>query len=150
MDSFVVGLACGLAVAVIVSAIMMFKVSDEKKKAKEEIEKYKKLLADKMEVEAEGIRKLKDENEKLKEANKNLEVEIRVLSEKSDKRDSRTLQIVRRALESLMTENPEFAQVWQDAYRKSEEAASGGFWTRFIPQRKKIAEAESQRIPDDE
>ena len=99
MDSFVVGLACGLAVAVIVSAIMMFKVSDEKKKAKEEIEKYKKLLADKMEVEAEGIRKLKDENEKLKEANKNLEVEIRVLSEKSDKRDSRTLQIVRRALE---------------------------------------------------
>ena len=121
MNPFIVGLACGLAVALIAIAVMMFRTSDAKKKAKEEVERYKKLLADKMEVEAEGIRKLKEENEKLKEANKNLEISLRTLSEKTDKRDLQRLQVMQKAADRLTVEAPGFAQAWQEALRKSEE-----------------------------
>ena len=127
MNPFIVGLACGLAVAVIAIASMMYRTSDAKKKAKEEVEKYRKLLADKMEVEADGIRRLKEENEKLKEQNKNLEVSLRVMSEKSDKKDLLRLQVMQRAAERLTVEAPGFAQAWQEALQRSEEESERVF-----------------------
>ena len=66
MNDFVVGLIVGLAVAVVLSVALLSKSSAQKKAAKEEVEKYRRMLQDRMELESEGLNKLKEENAELK------------------------------------------------------------------------------------
>ena len=60
MNDFLVGLIVGLAVAVVLAIVLLSRNASQKKEARKEIEKYKKMLQDRMELESDGIVKLKD------------------------------------------------------------------------------------------
>ena len=79
MEMFIYGLGAGLVIAALVAfyfSMKIGKLNDEKNK---EIQKYKNMLSDRMELEAEGLKKVKDENEELKKVNENLRVSLMAL-----------------------------------------------------------------------
>ncbi len=121
MQEFLIGLACGIAVAIIAAVYFSARLSREKKAAKAEIEKYKNMLTDRMELEAEGVRKTKEENEKLRKENENLRVSLMAMREKPGRKELQRLQVMQTAAERLTLNSPGFAPVWQAALQESEE-----------------------------
>ena len=60
MEMFIYGLCIGLVVAAIIAVVSVSRVSKAKAEGKAEAERYKRMLADRMELEAEGLKKVKD------------------------------------------------------------------------------------------
>ena len=121
MNDFVVGLIVGLAVAVVLSVALLSKSSAQKKAAKEEVEKYRRMLQDRMELESEGLNKLKEENAELKKQNENLRISLNTMSQKPGRKEMQRLDVYQTASERLSMNSPGFAPVWQAALKESEE-----------------------------
>ncbi len=64
MDKFLIGLGSGLLLALIVFMIMEIKLRNAKSTAKAENTKLKSMLTDRMEIESEGINKLKSDKKR--------------------------------------------------------------------------------------
>ena len=120
MNDFVVGLIVGLAVAVVLSVALLSKSSAQKKAAKEEVEKYRRMLQDRMELESEGLNKLKEENAELKKQNENLRISLNTMSQKPGRKEMQRLDVYQTASERLSMNSPGFAPVWQAALKESE------------------------------
>ena len=73
---FFIGLAIGLGVTAIVWIIYLFKVRSTRIKGEVEVRKYKDMLTSRMEIESEGVEKLKRSNEELKTQNENLRISL--------------------------------------------------------------------------
>ncbi len=82
---------------------------------KGEIKRYKRHLSDKMEIEAEAVQKIRTEVERLKKENENLRVKVASLSDSSDRRLDRDLEIYARAERRMMVGVPGFAGPWENA-----------------------------------
>lgn len=121
MNDFLTGLIVGLAVCLVVSVALLSKGASEKKRAKEEVEKYKKMLQDRMELESEGLSKLKEENAELKKQNENLRISLNTMSQKPGRKEMQRLDVYQTAAERLSMNSPGFAPVWQAALKESEE-----------------------------
>ena len=117
MNDFVVGLIVGLAVAVVLSVALLSKSSAQKKAAKEEVEKYRRMLQDRMELESEGLNKLKEENAELKKQNENLRISLNTMSQKPGRKEMQRLDVYQTASERLSMNSPGFAPVWQAALK---------------------------------
>ena len=121
MEMFIYGLCIGLAIAAVtavVSAVRVSRVRDEKEK---EVQKYRTMLTDRMEVESDGIRKVREENEELKKANENLRISLLALRDKPGRKELQRLQILQKAADRLTLNSPGFGPVWQAALKESED-----------------------------
>jgi len=84
-------------------------------KTKSSLKRYKKLLSDKLEVEAEATQNARKERDTLKAENENLRTRVTQLSEKADAKIQRELEILARAEKSMMINAPGFAPAWENA-----------------------------------
>ena len=132
MEIFIYGLGAGLVIAALVAfyfSMKIGKLNDEKNK---EIQKYKNMLSDRMELEAEGLKKVKDENEELKKVNENLRVSLMALRDKPGRKEMQRLQVLQKAADRLTLNSPGFGPVWQAALKESEEEFQK-VYSGFIP-----------------
>ncbi|MCR5732098.1 MAG: hypothetical protein K6G51_04085 [Sphaerochaetaceae bacterium] len=120
MKEMIYGFLAGAAVAVIVFIVMKVQALHAASTYKKEIEKYKKMLADKMEIEQDGITKLKEENEKLKNENNNLKISVQTWSQKPGRKEIQRLQVYQTAADRLTINAPGFGPAWQTALKESE------------------------------
>ena len=121
MEMFIYGLCVGLVVAAVVAVVSVSRVSKAKAEGKAEAERYKRMLSDRMELEAEGLKKVKDENEELRKMNENLRVSLLALRDKPGRKEMQRLQILQKAADRLTLNSPGFGPVWQAALKESEE-----------------------------
>lgn len=110
----------GLAVAVVLAVALLSKAASVKKQAKAEVEKYKRMLQDRMELESDGLTKLKGEVEELKKQNENLRISLNTMSQKPGRKEMQRLDVYQTAAERLSINSPGFAPVWQAALKESE------------------------------
>ena len=132
MEMFIYGLGAGLVIAALVAfyfSMKIGKLNDEKNK---EIQKYKNMLSDRMELEAEGLKKVKNENEELKKVNENLRVSLMALRDKPGRKEMQRLQVLQKAADRLTLNSPGFGPVWQAALKESEEEFQK-VYSGFIP-----------------
>lgn len=121
MNDFLTGLIVGLAVAVVLAIVLAARNASAKKASKDEIARLKKMLTDRMELESEGLTKLKSENEELKKQNENLRVSLQTMSQKPGRKEMQRLEVYQTAAERLTMNSPGFGPVWQAALKDSEE-----------------------------
>ena len=120
MDKFLIGLGSGLLLALIVFMIMEIKLRSVKSTAKADNDKLKSMLTDRMEIESEGITRLKSENEKLKKENENLRISIQTYAQKPGRKELQRLQLYQTAVDRLIINSPGFGAAWQAALKDSE------------------------------
>ena len=120
MDKFLIGLGSGLLLALIVFMIMEIKLRSVKSTAKADNDKLKSMLTDRMEIESEGITRLKSENEKLKKENEKLRISIQTYSQKPGRKELQRLQVYQTAVDRLIINSPGFGAAWQAALKDSE------------------------------
>lgn len=134
-----IGLSVGIIATIVVLIVMAVKLHKVKKEAKREIEKYKSMLSNRMELENEGLNKLKAENEALRRENQNLSVSYQTMSQKPGRKELVKLQVYQKAIDRLMINSPGFGSAWQAALMESEEEFSKTyrgtipFLRKFIP-----------------
>ena len=133
-----IGLAIGLVVAIIVYAITAIKASGEKKKLFMSNEKYKETLASRMDIESEGLNKLKTQVEELKKENENLRVALNIASSKPDAREVARASILQHAVDKVMASSVGFAGVWTKALEESEAEYQDKVLTGKVPFFKRI------------
>ncbi|HEX8373211.1 MAG TPA: hypothetical protein VF585_10555 [Chthoniobacterales bacterium] len=110
---FAGGLALGL--------IFAFMAWNTARHAKNERNKFKMMLGEKMDVEASASAKLKEELEALRKQNENLRIKVSELNQTSEKRLQRELEIYARAEKRLVEKSPGFPAAWEHAKRESHE-----------------------------
>lgn len=84
-------------------------------KLKLEHSRYKRMLGDKMEIEASTMSKMKHELEAVKKENENLRIKVQTLTETSDGKVARDLEVFARAEKRMMVAAPGFAGPWEQA-----------------------------------
>ena len=139
MKEYLIGFGIGLVIAVIVLIWQAIKRSASEKRYKAEIAKLKGMLADRMDIESEGLNKLKAENEELKKANENLRITNANLMQKPGRAEVARLQVYQTAVDRLVINSPGFGAAWQSALKESEEEfaktlnGSTPFWKKVLP-----------------
>lgn len=137
--SLLIGLGIGLVISLIVYIWQRIGRSDSEKKSKAEIARLKNMLADRMDIESEGLKKLKAENEELKKANENLRITNAALSQKPGRAEVQRLQIYQQAVDRLVINSPGFGAAWQSALKESEDefaktyTGTQAFWKKILP-----------------
>jgi hypothetical protein len=139
MKEALIGLGIGLVIAIVVYIWQKIGKNEIEKKSKAEIAKLKGLLADRMDIESEGITKLKKENEELKQANENLRITNANLSQKPGRAEVQRLHIYQQAVDRLVINSPGFGAAWQSALKESEDefaktyTGTQAFWKKVLP-----------------
>ena len=96
------------------------------------------MLSDRMDIESEGLRTLKEENAELKKQNENLRITLNTLSRNRAQGGNR-LQVYQLAVDRLTINSPGFGPAWQAALKESEEefqknlTGATAFIKRLIP-----------------
>ena len=121
---FFIGLGSGCAVALIIWLVYIVRLHLAKKKGETEAKKLKDMLTQRMEIESDGITKLKSENEELKKYNENLRVSLQTMSQKPGRKEVERLQVYQKAVDRLTINSPGFGAAWQAALKESEEEFS--------------------------
>ena len=86
MQEFFIGLGIGIVAAAMIALYSSTRIGRIRKENKEEVAKLKDMLSMRMELESEGLRKVKEENEELKKINENLRVSLMAMREKPGRR----------------------------------------------------------------
>ena len=139
MEAFLIGLAFGAAGALAVLIWQWNIRRNMKRDNNAEIARLKSLLADRMDIESDGVKKLKAENEELKHANENLRITVAALSQKPGRAEAQQLMVYKQALEKLFVISPGFGGAWQTALNESEAeferaySGSKALWKRLVP-----------------
>jgi hypothetical protein len=84
-------------------------------KLKLEHARYKRMLGDKMEIEAATMSKMKGELETVRKENENLRIKVQTLSETGDGKTVKDLEVFARAEKKMMVAAPGFAGPWEQA-----------------------------------
>jgi hypothetical protein len=84
-------------------------------KLKLEHARYKRMLGDKMEIEAATMSKMKGELETVRKENENLRIKVQTLSETGDGKTVKDLEVFARAERKMMVAAPGFAGPWEQA-----------------------------------
>ena len=139
MKEVLIGLGVGLVIAIIVYIWQKVGKGEIEKKSKQEIARLKNLLADRMDIESEGVTKLRKENEELKKANENLRITHANLAQKPGRAEVQRLHIYQQAVDRLVINSPGFGAAWQSALKESEEefaktyTGTQAFWKKVLP-----------------
>lgn len=114
---FFIGLFIGLALAVFVFVKDFIKLRNNKK----EMQKFKDHLQTKFELETGANATFKQELDRLKSENENLQTTVRSLSQKPDKQDLKQLYAFQRAIDLLLERNSGLIPTWQSTVKEAEE-----------------------------
>ncbi|MFT4546599.1 MAG: hypothetical protein ACI8XO_000659 [Verrucomicrobiales bacterium] len=101
----------GLALGLLFFAISLY----AHLKTKLSLNRYKKLLSDKLEIDAEATQNARKQRDALKVENENLRTRVTQLSEKTDGKLQHELEILSRAEKAMMISAPGFAPAWENA-----------------------------------
>lgn len=139
MKNGLIGFAIGLAIALVVYVWQLIKRKGELKKVSKELENLKKMLNDRMDLESDGVSKLKKDLQDLKDQNENLRITNAGLMQKTDKAEIQRLHIYQKAVDRLVINSPGFGAAWQSALKESEEEfnriykGTQAFWKKVLP-----------------
>ena len=100
-----------------------------------ELSRYKRMLSDKMEVEAELMQRLKAERQRLEKENENLRVEVSILSEKPDAKIENELEILLRAEKCMVMNAPGFPAAWETAKANAADEIANELAGKNMPKR---------------
>ncbi len=134
-----IGLGVGLVIALIVYIWQFAAKKDMLRLQKAEIDRLKQMLSDRMDLESEGVQKLKAEVEDLKLKNENLRITNAALLQKPGRQEVQRLHIYQKAVDRLIINAPGFGQAWQSALKESEDefseiyTGSLPFWKKVLP-----------------
>lgn len=84
-------------------------------KTKMEFRRYRKLLSDKMEIEAKQLETLRGEKETLAKENENLRIKSAQTADQPQNKLERELEILARAEKQMVINAPGFAPAWENA-----------------------------------
>ena len=84
-------------------------------KVKAELSRFRRLLSDKLELEADTMKKLKAEVDTLKKENESLRMKVNALNEIPDRKVQRDVEIYARAEKRMLLSVPGFAPAWETA-----------------------------------
>jgi len=84
-------------------------------RAKGELARFRRHLSDRLEIEADAMRKMKTEVESLKKENESLRVKVNALNESPERKLGRDLEIYARAEKQMLMQVPGFAPAWETA-----------------------------------
>ncbi len=104
-------------------------------KTKREYRRYRRHLSDKLELEARQYELIRKEKETLSKENENLRLRIGQLSEKTEQKVLRDLEILTRAEKRMMVQAPGFAGAWESAKSAASEELSAEDSGRSLPRR---------------
>ncbi|MDR3402654.1 MAG: hypothetical protein P4L99_09160 [Chthoniobacter sp.] len=82
---------------------------------KGELARFRRHLSDKLEIEAETMKKSKAEQEMLRKENESLRVKVNALNEIPDRKLQRDLEVYARAEKRMLINAPGFAPAWETA-----------------------------------
>ena len=82
---------------------------------KGELARFRRHLSDKLEIEAETMKKIKAEQETLRRENESLRIKVNALNEAPDRKVTRDLEIYARAEKRMLISVPGFAPAWETA-----------------------------------
>lgn len=156
MKEALIGLGIGLVIALIVYIWQKIGRADAEKKNKAEIARLKGMLADRMDIESEGLNKIKAENEELKKANENLRITNANLMQKPGRAEVNRLQIYQQAVDRLVINSPGFGAAWQSALKESEEefaktyTGAQAFWKKILPGKTNAKLIENNQVVDEQ
>ncbi len=77
--------------------------------------RYRRMLSDKMEIDAASVSKQKGELEALRKENENLRVKVQALSGQPEQKMARDLEVFSRAEKKMTVAAPGFASPWEQA-----------------------------------
>ena len=103
--------ALGLYLGLIFAVLALYRCW----RLKAEIKRFKHHLSDKLEIEADSLRKIRDERESLRKENENLRVKVASFNELPDRRIQRDLEVFARAEKRMLVAVPGFAPAWEGA-----------------------------------
>src|SRR5882757_8429688 len=82
---------------------------------KSELSRFRRHLSDKLEIEAETMKKMKADQEVLRKENETLRVKVNALNEIPDRKIQRDLEIYARSEKRMLLNVPGFAPAWETA-----------------------------------
>lgn len=110
-DLFLHPFALGLYLGLIFAAIVVYRYF----RLKGELKRYKRHLSDKLEIEADSLKKIKDQQESLRQENENMRVKIASLNDLPERKLQRDFEILARAEKRMIVSVPGFAPAWESA-----------------------------------
>lgn len=121
MQQFLIGLGIGAVLAVVVLISMAANNHKKELQYEKEILKLKNILTDRMDIESEGVNKLKKDLEQIKKENENLRITVSTYSQKPGRREIARLHVYQLAADRLTLNSPGFGAAWQASLKESEE-----------------------------
>lgn len=121
MENILYGLAAGLIIALITYIVMAVKLKGAKSAAEKENARLRQMLSDRMELESEGVARLKKENEELRKSNENLRISMQTYAQKPGRKELQRLTVYQTAVDRLIINSPGFGAAWQAALKESED-----------------------------
>jgi len=82
---------------------------------KGELSRFRRHLSDRLEIEAETMKKMKGDGETLRKENETLRVKVNALNEQPDRKIQRDLEVYARAEKRMLLTVPGFAPAWETA-----------------------------------
>ena len=92
---------------------------------KGEMSRFRRHLSDKLEIEAETMKKIKSEGETLRKENETLRVKVNALNELPDRKVQRDLEVYARAEKRMLLNVPGFAPAWETAKTEAHHELAG-------------------------
>jgi hypothetical protein len=84
-------------------------------RVKGELARFRRHLSDKLEIEADSMKKMKAEMETFRKENESLRVKVNALNELPERKIQRDLEIYARAEKRMLLNVPGFAPAWETA-----------------------------------
>ncbi len=128
MEQILIGVAIGVTPMLILLIVQLVKHKQKENMHVQEIKKYKGMVTDRMDLESDGLSKLKSEIAELKTQNENLRISLRTYSQKPGRREISRLQVYQQAADRLTINSPGFGGAWQAALKESEDEFEKTFY----------------------
>jgi cell division protein FtsB len=110
-DIFVSPFAWGLYLGLIFCVLALYNYM----RLKGELARFRRHLSDKLEIEADTMKKLKQDLENLRKENESLRVKVNALNNEPDRKIQRDLEVYARAEKKMLMNVPGFAPAWETA-----------------------------------
>jgi hypothetical protein len=101
----------GLALGLLFTVLALYNYV----RLKGELGRFRRHLSDKLEIEAETMKKVKGDQEALRRENESLRIKVNALNELPDRKLQRDLEVYARAEKKMLIQVPGFAPAWETA-----------------------------------
>jgi len=128
MENIIIGVAIGFIPMLVVLIIQYSKHATKAKEHKQEIARLRSMLTDRMDLESDGLSKLKGEIADLKVQNENLRISLRTYAQKPGRKEVSRLHVYQQAADRLTINSPGFGAAWQAALKESEDEFEKTFY----------------------